>query len=379
MSETCALLEESDPKDMKKMMKGLAASFGLVFGIVGGLACVILMDQIAPDFQLNSLRFMVGLTFSIFFLIFKRKLPKIEKKNIKWQILVAIFNLSLNVGSYSHYLKVITFTGTRSLQIGFGIIFSLMLSKTILKVKIHSWKMLIVVFIISGVSMVLSSQNFQKSDCLETNQARDIQNMSVSTTLLVEINGLYFINNLENGSTTDAQHSGESGMSERSSIGSISNSSEYNMSLSIPKGTSLDFNMTEPCRTSITTVVAIIVISLGTFCSCMESITIAGTGLKEESPIALSFWNYVFGVTFSLGFHFIFEHTIIPDNTTDILLNFGHAVLASGVTYFDILALQNIDVHLRYITTSLTLPLSFVLQLTILHNVSPRANMWSIG
>ena len=50
--------------------------------------------------------------------------------------------------------------------------------------------------------------------------------------------------------------------------------------------------------------------------------------------------------------------------------------MTSGVTYFDVLALQNIDVNLRYITTSLTLPLSFVLQLTILHNVSPRANMW---
>ena len=57
MSETCTLLEESNPKDMKKIMKGLAGSFGVVVGIVGGLACVILMDQIAPDFQLNSLRF----------------------------------------------------------------------------------------------------------------------------------------------------------------------------------------------------------------------------------------------------------------------------------------------------------------------------------
>ena len=291
---------------------------------------------------------------------------------------MAIFNLSLNLGGYSHYLKVITFTGTRSLQIGFGIIFSLMLSRAILKVKIHSWKMLIVMFILSGISMVLSSQSFQKSDCLQTNQGQDIHNISLVTPLVVESHGFHFGNNLENGSITDAHNSGVNRMSERSSVGSISTSSGYKMSLSIPKGTSMDFNITEPCHTPITTVVAINVITLSMFCSCMESITIAGTGLKEESLIALSFWNCIFGVTFSLSFHFLFEHTIIPDKTTDILLYFGHAILASGVTYFDILALQNIDVYLRYITTSLTLPLSFILQLTILHNVSPSANMWSL-
>ena len=139
MPETLHLLEESDPKGIKKLIKGLAGCFGLVFGIVGGLACVILMNQIAPDFQLNSLRFIVGLTFSITALIMKRKLLKIERKNIKWQIAVAFFNLSLNLGGYSHYLKVITFTGTRSLQIGSGIIFALILSKSflILKVKIY--------------------------------------------------------------------------------------------------------------------------------------------------------------------------------------------------------------------------------------------------
>ena len=118
MSESHTLLEESDSKDIKKLVKGLTGAFGLVFGIVGGLACVILMNQIAPDFQLNSLRFIIGLTFSITSLIITRKLPKIDKKNVKWQIVVAFFNLSLNLGGYSHYLKVITFTGTRSLQIG---------------------------------------------------------------------------------------------------------------------------------------------------------------------------------------------------------------------------------------------------------------------
>ena len=88
---------------------------------------------------------------------------------------------------------------------------------------------------------------------------------------------------------------------------------------------------------------------------CFEVFTIACTGLKEESPISLSFWSYIFGITFSLFFfHFLFDHTVIPDNTIDIILYFEHAVLVSGITYFDIIALQNIDVSLYCIASNVT-------------------------
>ena len=282
MSESHTLLEESDSKDIKKLVKGLAGAFGLVFGIVGGLACVILMNQIAPDFQLNSLRFIIGLTFSITSLIITRKLPKIEKKNVKWQIVVAFFNLSLNLGGYSHYLKVITFTGTRSLQIGWGIIFALILSKIILKVKIHWWRIVIIVFIISGVSMVLSSQTFQNSNCLETNPGYEIQNGSVP---------VVFESNPEKEWIPDAYNNSEARRiiektlyrdEERSFVGTFHNSSGDTVSRK-------DLNVPETCHTSVTTVIAIIVITLSMFCSCMESITIAGTGLRE-----LCFWYHVF-------------------------------------------------------------------------------------
>ena len=281
MSESHTLLEESDSKDIKKLVKGLAGAFGLVFGIVGGLACVILMNQIAPDFQLNSLRFIIGLTFSITSLIITRKLPKIEKKNVKWQIVVAFFNLSLNLGGYSHYLKVITFTGTRSLQIGWGIIVALILSKIILKVKIHCWRIVIIVFIISGVSMVLSSQTFQNSNCLETNPGYEIQNGSVPVA---------FESNPEKEWIPDAYNNSEARRiiektlyrdGERSFVGTFYNSSGDTVSRNL--------NVPETCHTSVTTVIAIIVITLSMFCSCMESITIAGTGLRE-----LCFWYHVF-------------------------------------------------------------------------------------
>ena len=68
---------------------------------------------------------------------------------------------------------------------------------------------------------------------------------------------------------------------------------------------------------------------------------------------------YHSGVTFFVSgfpcfFHFLFDHTVIPNNTIDTTLYFGHAVLASDITYFDIIALQNIDVSLYRIASNVT-------------------------
>ena len=368
MSETLILLENSDSKDIKNLVKGLAGAFGLVFSNVGGLACIILMNKIPPDFQLNTLRFIVGLTFALSFLIIKRMLPKVEKKNIKWLITIAVLNLFYNIGNYSHYLKVITFVGTRSLQLCAGIIFTLILSKIILKDKISNLKILVAVFIVSGVALTLSAQSLVHSNCIQPRTISGFQNISLSPTTSVKNNDRDVGIHLDDDLTGNTSEIYDTVLHVRTAL---NNSAP-------PNQTEIEKYVitTDICHQVWTVVIAVIVISLGMLSGCMESITISGTRLREESPISLSFWNYIFGVTFSFGCHLLLEQTVIPDNTIDIILYFGHATLASGLTYFDIIALQHINVSLFYITSSLSLPLSFVLQLTILHNVSPSANMW---
>ena len=137
MPEERTLLEETEPKDIKKLVKGLEGDFGFVVASVGGMACILLMNQIAPDFQLNSLHFIVGSTFSITFLMVKQNLPKFEKKNVKWLIVIGLFNFLhvFNIGSYSHYLKSITFVGTRSSQECAGIIFALLFPELFSKLR----------------------------------------------------------------------------------------------------------------------------------------------------------------------------------------------------------------------------------------------------
>ena len=366
-------------------MKGLAGAFGIVFSIVGGLACIILMSKIPPDFQLNSLRFTVGLIFAITAMIVKRTLPKVENKNIKWLVTIAVLNLFYNIGNYSHYLKAITFVGTMSLQMCAGIIFTLILSKIILKNKISNFKIVIAIFIVSGVALTLSAQSFVQSNCIQSTTMCGIQNMSLLPNTSIEKNdwdiGIQLdavtIGNISEIYNNDQTRRKGDATSQPNIERHPTITLKDNTSAAIPNQTETAKCpiTTEKCHSEWPTAIAVIVITLGMLSGCMESITISGTGLRENL-ISLSFWSYVFGVTFSLCFHFLIEHLVIPDNTIDIILYFGHAILASGLTYCNIIALQNIDVSLTYITSSLTLPLCFVLQLTILHNVSPSANMW---
>ena len=129
------------------------------------------------------------------------------------------------------------------------------------------------------------------------------------------------------------------------------------------------------CFSTMNTIIGTVFISLGALSGCFESITFAGTGIKEENAVVISFWEFVVGIGASLVVTLLFENPIIPDNLTDILLLCGHSVSASSVTYLDLLAVQNIDVNLYYVTITLTLPLSLLLQYTVLHSVNPNANL----
>ena len=94
------------------------------------------MNQIPPDFQLSTFRFTVGLILATIYLTIKGKLPIIERKNIKWLIAISVLGIAYNVLIYNHFLKSITFVGIQSLLRSFNIVFSFILSKIFLKVKI---------------------------------------------------------------------------------------------------------------------------------------------------------------------------------------------------------------------------------------------------
>ena len=82
---------------MKIIPLTMTGAFGFVFASVGGIACIQLMNQIPPDFQLSTFRFTVGLIFATIYLTIKGKLPQVERKNIKWLGVIAVLCIVYNV------------------------------------------------------------------------------------------------------------------------------------------------------------------------------------------------------------------------------------------------------------------------------------------
>ena len=89
---------------------------------------------------------------------------------------------------------------------------------------------------------------------------------------------------------------------------------------------------------------------------CFEVCTIACTGLKEESAFSLSFWSYIFGITFSLFFISCSIIQLFPTIPLILysILDMLFWPLVLGSTYFDVIALQNIDVGLCCIASNVT-------------------------
>ena len=178
MSEQTALIEEGSKSSRRKFLIGITGAFGLAFTSVTGIACIQLMDQIPPDFELTVFRFIIGFIFTTIYLSAKQKLPRLEKCNIKWMIAVSLCSLSYNVFVYNHFLKSITFLGIQSIQTSMNIVFSVILSKIFLKVKISFAKGLSAVSVLGGLVVILAAQYVEETSCLKTAENRNISSVT---------------------------------------------------------------------------------------------------------------------------------------------------------------------------------------------------------
>ena len=118
-------------------------------------------------------------------------------------------------------------------------------------------------------------------------------------------------------------------------------------------------------------IVTVAVISCASLASVVQTIIIAGSPLKDESVNVLTFWYFFFGLTLLLPATFILEQPFIPDNTSDILLCFGHSVGAYFGNFFDVIANQILEVNTFAVITTVRLPLAFLAEETFLKDVVP--------
>ena len=351
-------LSETDKQqvtNLRKFSLGIIGAFGYNISVTGGIACILLMDKPLPDFQLDTMRFSVGLIFASLFLVTNRKTPTVARKNIKCMCFIAAVTVSYNVALYSHYLKNLTFVGILSLQSCFAVILISILSMIFLKTNIPLTKYLIIVTTLVGLGLTLASQYTEFTSCTEKSNA---------------------INKNENSSNIIDLHQDRDMINITAHI--ITNNSNNRTRLSHTNITGKLFEIKGGvrCNEMSTILISVAILIAARFLGCTESIAVTGTGLKDENTVILSFWYFILGITVSAVAMTVLEDPFFPVTVTDLGLWLGHAVSASSVTYFDLLAVQNIDVNVYYITGTFKLPVSFPLQLTLLKDVTPNANMY---
>ena len=209
-------------------MLGVIGALGYSISAIGGIACILLMNEAPPDFQLNTLRFSVGLIFASIFLLTKRKTPTVARKSIKWLCFIAAVTVSYNFALYSHYLKKLTFVGIFSLQSCFAVIFISIISRIFLKTNIPLAEHVIIITAFIGLVLTLSSQYTEFTSCTEKSNAVN-KNKNSSNIIDMhqdkDINNIaaHFITNNSNNramlrSTNIAQISGDVRCNEISTI-----------------------------------------------------------------------------------------------------------------------------------------------------------------
>ena len=347
------MLEQLAPDESEKQnasircqyIVGVAAVVSKSVAQVVSIASLQMMNQIPPDFQLNALRFGVGVLFSVIFLFSKWVPPLILKDNIKWLSIVSATTILFNLTLYSHYLKRMPIVTILCVHQTFKIVLTLVFAKIFLNSNMSITKCAICLFTVLGTVLTviprvqmylylpvpeLEEVSFDNSNGINVqDKCREI--LLNSTTNFTHSHGAGSENEC------DDNHSGNDVNSVMAAVGLI-----FAASVS----------------------------------STVEQTVISGSAIRDENTVIFSFWYFIIGAIFSSTVTFIFENPFIPESISDILLCFGHSVGASAVTYLDFVALQILEINVYTIISAIRLPLALVLQMTVLEGTVPIKHLY---
>ena len=352
-SERLPILESSKDEtgtNRVRYLVGVAAATSTILAQLGGIASIQLMSQIPPDFELNTLRFAVGVAFSTLYLLLKQTFPRISKENVKWLAVVSVTTVGYNLSLYSHNLKMMPIVTLLCVLQTFRIILTLLFSKVFLKSDISLMKFAICLITIIGTTLTVIPrvEMYLQSPCESCIHLKNNTNQHISST------GVNYSVGFSPGSNINYTSEYYVGNSDNSNYGN----SNYGI---------------------VSFLVSVSVIFVAALTSTIEATVISGSPLRDENTVIFSFWYFIIGTIFSLTVTFIFEQPFIPDNASDILLCFGHSVGASAVTYLDLVALQILDINVYVIIITLRLPIALVLQMTILKSIIPVKHILVLG
>ena len=370
-SERTRILESSSQSDIGKENKqqskyskfcvGILAVVGLYVAQVSSIACVQLMDQQPPDFELNFLRFSVGVLYSIGYFSVRRMPPKVDRENIKWMFGLVLTSIGYNLFLFSHYLKQIPIVTVMAVHQSLKIIFSLILTRIFLKFKIPVTKLIICFITLGGtiLTVIPKVMEYKEYDRIHTKSM-------VQSTFNISEATLVNCNNISETDIVNAQAEFHNGQNTAFPTG---------QNEKLCPNDSISDTAVKLSRVTVF-LLAICYTIPAPFSSSVKSIIVSGTSLKDAHIVPLSFWYLSISSLISLIVTFAFEDPLIPDKVSDILFCFGHATSTSCLMYLEILVFQNLDVNMFVVMASVRLPLAFLTQMTVLRKVTYIEHLW---
>ena len=322
-----------------KFAVGISATVISCISSLAGIACVQLMDQIPPDFELNALRFIVGLLLSVLLLLSKKLSPKVRKENIKWIIAIGILIIIYNIALYSHNLKLIPIVTVLCIHGALKIILSLILSRIFLTEPISLVKCGVCLLAFIGSTFTVIPRV-----AIYFDWGIDVKNVT------------------PNDSTVPMTTSAFNYLAL--------NSTRFGEEIQVFTLESTDSKSNHEQKSINDFMIAVLFIFCASLTTTIQSLVLAGSPLKDVSVEVLSFWHFLFGTIISVSTTFVLEHPFIP-KFSDILLCFGHSFGAFGSTFFDMISLQNIDVNTIVIITTIRIPMALVASMTFLRDIIP--------
>ncbi len=274
---------------------------------IGSIACLQLISNLPPDFELNTLRFASGLIFSMGYIFWNRKLPKIQKKLSGWVFLVALATYLYNISLFNEYVKKLPVGAIIGMKQGFFIVLIAIASHILLQER-HSWIHSFLAFAtFSGVVLVILSSFLQT----DVKHSIDLKN-SADSIIGVANNKILLTQTMHHNSSKQQSDN-------QSDIMHFSNGWTQNKTHNHEKNPNAKF--------MYHILISISLIFCCALCGTIENFAISQTGLREENYSLLSFWYFLFGSISSLITSLIFEDIFIPNMLVDQMLCLVHSIL----------------------------------------------------
>ncbi len=310
---------------------------------IGSISCLQVIRHLPPNFELNTLRFAIGLVLVIIYLVLSWQLPLIQRDLTGWVLLGVLATFFYNLTLYSEYVKKLPIGAVFGIKQGFYILLVAMATRILLKQK-HSWlKVALMLMTWIGIGIVILSSFLPKSE-----------------------NMMKHWSNCNNWNHTSISQEDSNKLLK-------DEAAEHTKNLTL---------LQKDCSAHLTgyttdgVLISITLIFTGMLCATVENLTISGTSLKDVNGIFLSFWYFLFGSISSILTSITFENMFIPEKLTDKIYSVVHCTLASVVTFLCIFALKLLEPNILAIIYSIQIPLALITQMFLVQLVTPPVDLW---